>query len=491
MEPPQGLKKNLEKTYSALTDARLSQCRSKPAEYRKLVFCFCFFHAIILDRRKFGPIGWNKQYPFTDEDLNTSLKQLLPILNDYDKIPYDVINYLGGVINYGGRVTDDKDKRLLETVLLQYIRPEAMRENFKFCKGDDTYRQIEAETQEQYLEYIETLPLTPAPEVFGLHPNADISTAQSNTNSLLADLLSIQPKESSGGGKTREEVIIEIAKRLEDKMPEMFDWEATFKKYPTKYEESMNTCLIQEVEKYNHLMSIMNVQLKNVQLALVGEVVMSAELDALATALFNNQVPFEWNEKNGFLTLKPLATWFDDLLGRVEFIAKWIANGLPYVFWLNKFVFPQAFITGTKQNFARKYKVAIDELSFSFVIKDEWTNEMIEACNTRPEDGCYCVGLQMEGARWNFDTHAISPSLPKVLYSSFPMIQLLPVQNYKPPTTGIYNCPTYKVLSRWGQLSTTGHSTNFVIMIECPIAEDDVEERWTLAGVALFLALKF
>jgi len=50
----------------------------------------------------------------------------------------------------------------------------------------------------------------------------------------------------------------------------------------------MNTCLIQEVEKYNHLMRIMIIHLKNVQLALVGEVVMSAELDALATALFNN-----------------------------------------------------------------------------------------------------------------------------------------------------------------------------------------------------------
>jgi len=102
----------------------------------------------------------------------------------------------------------------------------------------------------------------------------------------------------------------------------------------------MNTCLIQEVEKYNHLMRIMIIHLKNVQLALVGEVVMSAELDALATALFNNQVPFEWNEKNGFLTLKPLATWFNDLVGRVEFIDGWIKNGLPYVFWLNKFVFP-------------------------------------------------------------------------------------------------------------------------------------------------------
>lgn len=77
----------------------------------------CFFHAVILDRRKFGPIGWNKPYSFTMEDLDTCIKQLPPILEDYDKIPFDVLNYLGSIINYGGRVIDDKDKRLIETIL--------------------------------------------------------------------------------------------------------------------------------------------------------------------------------------------------------------------------------------------------------------------------------------------------------------------------------------------------------------------------------------
>ncbi len=84
----------------------------------------------------------------------------------------------------------------------------------------------------------------------------------------------------------------------------------------------------------------MKKQLADVQLALIGEVVMSSELDALATALFNNQVPFEWNEKNGFLTLKPLATWYEDLLDRVIFVDTWIKNGKPVIYWVNKFVFP-------------------------------------------------------------------------------------------------------------------------------------------------------
>ena len=49
-----------------------------------------------------------------------------------------------------------------------------------------------------------------------------------------------------------------------------------------------------------------------------------------------------------------------------------------------------------------------------------------------------------------------------------PMILLLPQADRKPPETGIYDCPVYKVVSRRGTLSTTGHSTNFVMMFEMP-----------------------
>lgn len=69
------------------------------------------------------------------------------------------------------------------------------------------------------------------------------------------------------------------------------------------------------------------------------------------------------------------------------------------------------------------------------------------------------------------------------------MMQLLPQADRKPPETGIYNCPVYKVVSRRGTLSTTGHSTNFVMMFEMPTEQE--EWRWILAGVAAFLSLRY
>jgi len=134
LEPPSGLKKNLERSYQALDDKELDDCK-KPDAFKKLIFGFCFFHAIIQDRRKFGPIGWNIPYAFTNEDLDVCKKQLKMLLNEYEKIPFKVLNYLGGVINYGGRVTDDKDKRLIEKILETYINKEVLRDGYEFSSS--------------------------------------------------------------------------------------------------------------------------------------------------------------------------------------------------------------------------------------------------------------------------------------------------------------------------------------------------------------------
>lgn len=149
------------------------------------------------------------------------------------------------------------------------------------------------------------------------------------------------------------------------------------------------------------------------------------------------------------------------------------------------FSFPQAFLTGTLQNFSRKYTVAIDLLSFEFKILD-----MLNPNNVRekPQDGCYVFGMFIEGARWNYSTHRLDISKNRELYTDVPLIHMIPVKNRVIPTTGIYQCPLYKVLTRQGTLSTTGHSTNFVLYVELPSNESDTV--WIKAGVAMFLALK-
>jgi len=66
---------------------------------------------------------------------------------------------------------------------------------------------------------------------------------------------------------------------------------------------------------------------------------MSDELEQLSNSLFDNQIPTMWADK-GFLSLKPLASWTEDLNDRIKFLQDWIDKGTPNVFWISGFFFP-------------------------------------------------------------------------------------------------------------------------------------------------------
>merc|ERR1719359_1431815 len=90
MEPPSGLRSNLLRTYANTDNKELNDC-AKPAEFKKLLFALSFFHAVVQDRRKFGPIGWNIPYAFTQEDFTACRRQLKTFLDEYEDVPYKVL----------------------------------------------------------------------------------------------------------------------------------------------------------------------------------------------------------------------------------------------------------------------------------------------------------------------------------------------------------------------------------------------------------------
>jgi len=102
-------------------------------------------------------------------------RQLKIFIEEYELVPFKVLNYVGAEINYGGRVTDDKDVRLIKCILSRFINPGILETDYKFSKSG-IYRSIEPGEKEDYLDYIRDLPLNPQPEAFGLHNNAEITT---------------------------------------------------------------------------------------------------------------------------------------------------------------------------------------------------------------------------------------------------------------------------------------------------------------------------
>jgi dynein heavy chain len=98
---------------------------------------------------------------------------------------------------------------------------------------------------------VRTLPFNEGPEVFGLHDNANISSAISETNLLLETALSLQPRSDGGSGKGWGEILAELSQDISNRIPAVFDIEKALILFPVKYEESMNTVLTQVIERFS------------------------------------------------------------------------------------------------------------------------------------------------------------------------------------------------------------------------------------------------
>jgi len=84
------------------------------------------------------------------------------------------LNTIIAVINYGGRVTDNKDMRLIAALLEQYMNPNIMTGTYNFSPSGIYHSPIDLEL-DKVKKMIDNLPLDDEPEVFGLHENANIT----------------------------------------------------------------------------------------------------------------------------------------------------------------------------------------------------------------------------------------------------------------------------------------------------------------------------
>jgi dynein heavy chain, axonemal len=483
-EAPKGLRAGLLRTFTSdpLSDPEFYESCSKPEAWRKMVFGLAFFHSYMQERRKYGAIGFNIPYEFNENDLRISIRQLKMFLDEYEEVPYDTLSYTCGECNYGGKVTDGHDRVTVECILKLFYCPEILTDGYAFSDSG-LYRAPEHGEYQSYLDYVNTLPLIAAAEVYGFHANADITKDVLDTESTLDAFMMTQSRDESGGGKSAEEVIGEVAADLIERLPPNFDIELAEKAYPVEYYESMNTVLTQELGRVNVLLTVIRNSLVNLGKAVKGLVLMSDELDKVGKALYDGKVPAKWLKKS-FPSLKPLGSYFREVVERVAFFRKWVDEGIPSTFPLYAFFFTQAFLTGSKQNYARKHKVEIDKVDFDYQVLDGDESSF----TTKPEDGVYCFGMHLDGAAWSPAERSLCESEPKVLYCPAPGVHMMPAQvkDFKKYTH--YSCPLYKTADRRGILSTTGHSTNFVMDIRMPCSQGN--DHWIRRGACLLLSLK-
>lgn len=292
-EPPKGVRANLMRNYAEISDTWFESA-PKPRIWKKLLFGLCFFHAIVQERKKYGALGWNIKYEFNESDLQVSMELLYMLLQEHSSVPWEALRYLTGEISYGGRVTDEWDRRCLKSILSKYFTPNILEDTYKFSESG-TYFALPEAPLSIYRQYVEKLPYTEKPEVFGLHENADITYQAQETDRFLSTILSIQPRLVLSAGPTGPSQVVlstavEILKSLptslsrDEAQPNLFNLDDFDRMHP------MSTFLLQEMYRFNKLLNVIRDSLVEMQKAIKGLVVMSLELEKMFNSILDNQV---------------------------------------------------------------------------------------------------------------------------------------------------------------------------------------------------------
>ncbi|KAI9021920.1 dynein heavy chain and region D6 of dynein motor-domain-containing protein [Hyaloraphidium curvatum] len=474
-EAPQGLRAGLQRTFQTLTQDALDI--SPRPQYKPTLCSVAFLHSIIQERRKFGPLGWAIPYEFNQADLAASI---LFVQTHFDELPpkgtvdWATIRYMICEVFYGGRVTDDYDRRLLNTYGTKLFGDFTMATSYAVAPG----YQISSSAEEilTFRKNIEAMPLLDSTEVFGLHSNADMAFSLKESNDLLGKVLEIQPKDNVGSsGKTREEAVLDILNDLVSKLPNDFQPAAVKtglqKQGATK---PLTIFLSQEISRLQAVLSLVRSSLKDLKLAIEGVIVLSTPIQQVLDALFDAKTPPSWLRVSW--ESAGLGSWFMELTQRTAQLQAWLQDGRPACYNIGLFFNPVGFLTGVKQEMTRQH----DGWALDLVkLTTEVTKQMKEEITGPPPEGVYVCGLQLEGAGFDKRSGRLCESLPKVIHTALPVVLVGCTVSTAEPDPKVYRCPVYKRPRRTDQ--------NFVMEVE--LRTSMPPDHWVERGVALLAAV--
>ncbi|XP_077412422.1 dynein axonemal heavy chain 8-like [Vanacampus margaritifer] len=474
-DPPQGLRASLKRTFVSISQNQLEV--SNLPTWKPLLYGVAFLHSAVQERRKFGPLGWNIPYEFNSADFTASVEFVERHLDDCGPrkdVSWVTLRYMLAEVQYGGRVTDDYDKRLLKCFARVWFSKKMLDPSFCFYTE---YQIPICKTIEEYVDYIQGLPAVDSTQALGLHPNADIVYQRNTSAEVLDTITNIQPKESGGGsGATRESIVYSMAEDMLEKLPRDYiphEVRACLKRMGAL--NPMNIFLRQEVDRMQRIISVVRSTLQDLKLAIEGTIIMSETLRDALDNIYDARVPNLWRKLSWESTT--IGFWFTELLDRNRQFYTWVFNRRPKTFWMTGFFNPQGFLTAMRQEVTRANKGwALDSVTLNNKVLKK-TKEEIKA---DPDEGVYVHGLFLEGADWDKKQSVLCESAPKVLFTPLPVIHMFAINSTAPPDPKYYVCPIYKKPKR----TDLNYITAVVLGTLHP------PDHWIMRGVALLCDIK-
>lgn len=471
-DPPSGLKANLKQAFACFSKDTYEELEPRT---RGILFGLCQFHAVMIERKKFGAKGYNMMYPFSIGDLVCSSAVLRNYMESAPaKVPWADLRYLFGEIMYGGHIVNDFDRLLAKTYLEFYMRDELLDEMVMYPFADkdavDSFKAPNtAIAYEHIADFIDDTLKTETPLAFGLHQNAEIGFRTQICETLLSTILELSATDSSVSGEVQSgqmiaEVIIQDI--LDGYREVKFDLDSILR----SIEEvgPFQNVILQECERMNILVDEIVRSLIELESGFKGDLSMTEAMEELSNCLIFDKVPRTW-EGLAYPSLRTLAMWLADLQSRLSQLNDWTANPTetPMVTWISGLFNPQSFLTAVMQATAQANGYELDKLTLLTDVSKKLTPEEITA---PAKDGSYITGLYLEGASWNVTMSLIEPSKPREMYCQMPVVLIRPAINEK-SDFGIFHCPVYKTQQR---------GPTYVFSMQLKTKYDP--GKWVLAG---------
>ncbi|KAF5281562.1 hypothetical protein FQA39_LY05097 [Lamprigera yunnana] len=432
-EPPSGIRAGLMRTYSSMSQDMLD--KNDQVQYLPLIYAISFMHTILQERRKFGPLGWNVPYEFNSADWLASCMFVQNHLDEIDPLKgpsWSTLRYMLGEVQYGGRITDDYDKILLNTFAYVWFSDAMFKEDYHFYRG---YVVLKFKQLADYFVALEEMSPTDPPQVYGLHPNADITYQTNVTTSMLYTIMSIQPKESSGGaGESREASVARQTEEMLSKVPPDYsDYEVKERLKLIGIFNPLNIFLRQEIDRMQKVISLVRITLQDLLLAIEGTIIMNEALRDALDKIYDAMVPFVWRRSSWVSST--IGFWFTELLERNAQFRNWCFVVKPLAFWMTGFFNPQGFLTAMRQEVTRAHKGwALDQVVLHNIV----TKHFLEDVKTGPLEGVFVHGLFMDGAGWDRKNSRLAESINKVLYTPIPVVHIFAIYSTAPKDPALY-----------------------------------------------------
>ncbi|KAF4733564.1 hypothetical protein FOZ62_017846 [Perkinsus olseni] len=476
-EAPQDLKSNIRRAWSKFNQEQLDNS-SKPREFKSCLFALCFFHALVVGRKRFGPQGWSRAYPFNDGDLTICGSVLNNYLEKYEQVPWPDLRYIFGEIMYGGHITDQWDRRTNNTYLATLIVPELL-QNMNLAPG---FKSPDSNKLDYlaYTKYIDERMPPEAPQMFGLHPNAEIGYLTTQGAATFQTILELQG--GSGGGSSGDMMagVGEIITTYLESLPENLDM-IEIRANITEWTPYIIVSL-QESERMNILLSEIRRSLTELEMGLSGALNVTDAMETLANNLSLNKVNPAW-EKRAYWSLKNLAGWYADLLQRVAQLNEWTTKlSLLKSLWISGLFNPMSFLTAVMQVTAREHSLPLDYMTNRCLFTNFTDPDGDFGSSNVPAQGVYCHGFFLEGAGWELgkgeEEGYVTDSRLKELHPVMPVLNVYAVHVDEMSWEGMYHCPVF---------ITSMRGPTYVFQANLRMDADDTEARWVLAGAALLL----